>query len=158
MGVNSLKHLVSAILFASLLLGCGGGDSSSGVDNSGGVGKTVSALYHANISYSGYNTCGAKIPGSGTVVIQIGADGRFKFDPVGLKWRGGSLGSVWFDGCCSGSTIDRQFRVKDSGYLYKIDARIENNGATISGTGYIEGNYGSCYEKFQGAFAGTRVQ
>jgi hypothetical protein len=32
--VNSLKHLVSAILFASLLLGCGGGDSNSGLDKS----------------------------------------------------------------------------------------------------------------------------
>jgi hypothetical protein len=32
--VNSLKHLVSAILFASLLFGCSGGDSSSGLDKS----------------------------------------------------------------------------------------------------------------------------
>ena len=34
MGVNSLKHLVSAILFASLLFGCSGGDSTSGLDQS----------------------------------------------------------------------------------------------------------------------------
>ena len=32
--MNSLKHLVSATLFASLLFGCSGGDSSSGLDKS----------------------------------------------------------------------------------------------------------------------------
>ena len=32
--MNSLKHLVSAILFASLLFGCSGGDSTSGLDQS----------------------------------------------------------------------------------------------------------------------------
>jgi len=34
LGVKSLKHLVSAILFASLLFGCSGGDSTSGLDQS----------------------------------------------------------------------------------------------------------------------------
>ena len=32
--MNFLKYLVSAIFFASLLLGCGSGDSNSGLDQS----------------------------------------------------------------------------------------------------------------------------
>ena len=45
----------------------------------------------------------------------------------------------------------------NNSYMYRIDARINDGGATVSGTGSIEGYYGNCNEKFQGSFAATRV-
>ena len=148
--MKSLGYPTFAILFASLLLGCGGGSTS------GGVGTSTSGLYRGTISYSGYNTCGVNIPGSGTVRIVITSSGDFVYDPIGLTW-GGGYGTFTCKGCVSGSTIKRTFTSQKSGYKYSIDARINDGGATVSGTGSLEGNYGSCYEKYQGAFAATRV-
>jgi len=152
-----LKHLAGFFLITSLLLGCGGGSTS------GGVGTSTSGLYRGTISYSGYNTCGRNIPGSGRVEILITSNGDFRFDPIGLTWKGGRIGRFTFVGAVTGSRIQTSFTcnqgncTNDDGYKYRLDGRIQDGGATVSGTGYIEGNYGSCYEKFQGAFAATRV-
>ena len=148
-----MKKLFSVITIFTLsifLVSCGG-------STSGGVGSSTSGLYRGTISYSGYNTCGANIPGSGQVSIVISSNGDFVFDPIGLTWGGGKWGSAGCKGCVSGSTIKTEYTGESSGYKYRIDARINDDGATVSGTGYIEGNYGSCYEKFQGAFAAPRV-
>lgn len=151
MGMKYLKHLVSATLFASLLLGCGGGSTS------GGVGTSTSGFYRGTISYSGYNTCGRNIPGSGRVEITIFADGSLRFNPIGLRWNR-NTGRVLLHGAVSGSRISGTWGSKAANdYEYRMDGRINDGGATVSGTGYIEGSYGGCYEKFQGAFAATRV-
>ena len=152
MGVKYLKHLAALSLITSLLLGCGGGSTS------GGVGTSTSGYYRGTISYSGYNTYGRNIPGSGTVNITIQSDGRLIFDPVGLKWSY-NTGRVSLGGAVSGSRISGTWPpTADSiNYTYRLDGRIQDGGSTISGTGYIEGSYGGCYEKFQGAFAATRV-
>ena len=139
-----------------LLTGCSG-------STSGGVGTDTSGLYRGTISYSGYNTCGVNIPGSGNIEIVITSNGDLVFDPIGLTWRGGYYGSFRFRGAVTGSKIQSSFTCnqgncsEDDGYKYRIDGRINDNGSTVSGTGYIEGSYGSCYEKFQGVFAATRV-
>jgi hypothetical protein len=132
-------------------LSCGGGSTS------GGVGTSTSGLYRGTISYSGYNTCGGNIPGRGSVEIVITSDGVLKFDPIGMAWKGGRIGYVEFGSAVSGSKISDSFTSNTSGYKYRIDGRIQDGGATVSGTGYIEGGYGSCYEKYQGSFAATRV-
>ena len=152
MGMKYLKHLAGVFVLTSLLLGCGGGSTS------GGVGTSTSGFYRGTISYSGYNTCGRSIPGRGTVKITIRSDGTFVFDPVGLKW-GRNWGSASLRGAVSGSRISGTWGdpPSDNRYMYRIDARINDDGATVSGTGYIEGYYGRCNEKFQGAFAATRV-
>ena len=142
--------MAGVFALTSLLLGCGGGSTS------GGVGTSTSGFYRGTISYSGYNTCGRNIPGRGSVEIVISSDGSLKFDPINLTW-GRRYGSVTFKLAVSGSKISDSFTGGNSGYKYRIAGRIQDDGATVSGTGYIEGNYGSCYEKFQGAFAATRV-
>jgi len=151
LGMKYLKHRVSATLFASLLFGCGGGSTS------GGVGTSTSGFYRGTISWSGYNTCGRQIPGSGKVEITIRSDGAVVFDPVGLTW-GRNYGSVTLRSAVSGSRIFGTWgSLSDNDYIYRMDGRIKDGGATVSGTGSLEGNYGSCYEKYQGAFAATRV-
>ena len=143
----NMKKLVTVITIFTLsifLVSCGG-------STSGGVGSSTSGLYRGTTSYSGYNTCGANIPGSGQVSIVISSNGAVVFDPIGLSWGGGKWGSVNFN------SLSESFASTTSGYKYGINGRINDNGATISGTGYVEGSYGSCYEKFQGAFAATRV-
>ena len=147
--MKDLKHLAAFSLITSLLVGCGG-------STTGGVGTSTSGLYRGTISYSGYNTCGRNIPGRGSVEIVISSDGNLKFDPIRLTW-GGGYGYVEFSSAVSGSKISDSFTSNTTGYKYRIDGRINDGGATVSGTGYIEGRYGSCYEKFQGVFAATRV-
>lgn len=136
-------------IFGLLLTGCSG-------SSSGGVGTSTSGLYRGTISYSGYNTCGRKIPGRGSVEIVISSDGSLNFDPIKLTWAR-NYGSVLFYNAVSGSKISESKTSEITGYKYRIDGRINDGGATVSGTGYIEGRYGSCYEKFQGVFAATRV-
>ncbi|HIG43062.1 MAG TPA: hypothetical protein EYQ14_21350 [Gammaproteobacteria bacterium] len=137
--------VITILTLSSFLVACGGGSTS------GGVGRSTSGLYRGTISYSGYNTCGANIPGSGKIEIVITSSGKATFNPIGLSWGGGKYGSVNFN------SLTDSFTSTTSGYKYRINGRINDNGATISGTGYVEGNYGSCYEKFQGSFAGNRV-
>ena len=85
--------------------------------------------------------------------MTITSSGEVTFDPIGLSWEGGSFGSVTFRNAIKGANIKDSF-TSESGYSYKIDGRIRDGGQTISGTGYIEGSYGSCVEKFVGVFAG----
>ena len=147
--MRKLFTVITVLTLSIFLVSCSG-------STSGGVGSSTSGLYRGTVSYSGYNTCGRNIPGSGTVEIVITSSGDFVYDPIGLTW-GGGYGQVTCEGCVSGSTIKATITGSKSGYQYRIDARIKDDGATVSGTGYIEGNYGGCYEKFQGAFAATRV-
>ena len=147
--MRKLFTVITVLTLSIFLVSCSG-------STSGGVGSSTSGLYRGTVSYSGYNTCGRNIPGSGTVEIVITSSGDFVFDPIGLTW-GGGYGSTTCTSCVTGSTIKMTYVGSNSGYQYRIDARINDDGATVSGTGYIEGNYGSCYEKFQGAFAAPRV-
>jgi predicted small secreted protein len=142
--------LIPALFGLVALAGCSG-------NTSGGVGTSTSAAYSGTISYSGYNTCGVRIPGRGQVKIVIRSNGTFVFDPVGMAWAGGRYGSVALGGAVSGSKIQGTYPDDGDGYNYRVDGRINDNGGSISGTGYIEGRYGRCYEKFQGTFAATRV-
>ena len=137
--------------FGLLLTGCSG-------STSGGVGTDTSGLYRGTMSWSGYNTCGRQVPGRGTVKITIQSDGRLIFDPVGLKWNY-NTGSVSLGGAVSGSRILGTWppTTGSSNYTYRLDGRISDDGATVSGTGSIEGSYGNCYEKYSGSFAATRV-
>tara|TARA_B100001971_G_scaffold135949_1_gene125548 strand:+ start:103 stop:567 length:465 start_codon:yes stop_codon:yes gene_type:complete len=149
--MRKTAYLLLAVVSASLLFGCGGGSTS------GGVGTSTSGFYRGTISWSGYNTCGRQIPGSGKVEITIRSDGTLVFDPVGLKW-GRNYGYVTLRGAVSGSRISGTWgNLSDNDYIYGMDGRINDGGATVSGTGSLEGNYGSCYEKYQGSFAATRV-
>ena len=148
-----MRKLVSVITILTLsifLVACSG-------STSGGVGSSTSGLYRGTISYSGYNTCGANIPGSGQIRVVISSNGDFVFDPIGLAWGGGRWGSVNLLGAVKSSKISGTYPDNGDGYTYRLDGRIKDDGATISGTGYIEGSYGGCYEKFQGVFAATRV-
>jgi hypothetical protein len=124
-----------------LLTGCSG-------STSGGVGSSESGVYRGTINYSGYNTCNGSIPGGGYVEIVIRSDGSLIFSLDGY---------VTFYNAVSGSKISGSFVSNVSGYKYRIEGRINDSGSTVSGTGYVEGNYGKCFEKFQGAFAATRV-
>ena len=154
--MRKLFTVITILTLSIFLVSCGG-------STSGGVGSSTSGLYRGTISYSGYNTCGRNIPGSGTVEIVITSSGDFVFDPIGLTWKGGRYGKFTFRGAVSGSRIYTSFTCtgnncsENDGYKYLIDGRINDDGATVSGTGYVEGSYGGCYEKFQGAFAATRV-
>jgi hypothetical protein len=144
-----MRNLIFALgTFGLLLTGCSG-------SSSGGVGSSTSGLYRGTISYSGYNTCGGNIPRSGRVEITIFANGALRFDPIGLRW-GRNTGRVLLNGAVSGSRISGTWD-GDLGYEYRMDGRIKDGGATVSGTGSIKGSYGGCYQNFQGAFAATRV-
>ncbi|XXK21285.1 hypothetical protein ACMAY5_08665 [Arenicellales bacterium nBUS_48] len=136
-------------IFGFLLTGCSG-------STSGGVGTDTSGFYRGTMSWSGYNTCGRQVPGRGSVEIVISSDGSLKFEPIGLRW-GQNYGWTSFLNAVSGSKISGSHTSNISGYKYRIDGRINDGGATISGTGSIEGSYGSCYEKYSGSFAATRV-
>ena len=126
------------------------------VSTSGGVGTSASGLYIGTIEYSDYNTCGLNIPKSGTFEMTITSSGDVIFDPIGLTW-GGNVGSVTLRNAIKRSNIKGSWTgvdIHDKDYSYKIDGRIEDGGQTISGTGYIEGSYEGCAEKFAGVFAG----
>ena len=166
-----MKRLKLILVMAAFLIiaSCGDGSTSGGVDTSGGVGSSVGASYYGTITYSGVNTCGRYIPGSGNVYIVITSDGSTLFDPVGLSWGYPPTGGFNFSGSVQGSKIRGSVKCINNactnsdgyfndGYTYKIDGRINDGGSTVSGVGYIEGTYGNgCYEQFEGAFAATRT-
>jgi hypothetical protein len=161
--IKRIGLVVSGCLTALLISSCGGGGSTTG-----GVGTTTGGVYYGTVSYTGVNTCGRNIPGSGNIYIVITSAGDAKFDPVGLVWGYPYVGSFNFLSAVNGSKIQSEVKCVNNactvsggylndGYTYKIDGRVRDNGATVTGTGFIEGSYGSCYEKFEGAFAATKT-
>ena len=143
---------LTLVLIVSIIISsCGGGSTS------GGVGTSTSGFYRGTIEYSGYNTCGLNVPGSGRFQITITSSGDVTFDPIGLSWMGGRYGRATFRSAINGAKIKSSYIGRDSGYSYDIDGRIRDEGRTISGTGSISGSYGSCEEKFVGVFAGVLV-
>jgi len=148
-----MRNLIFALgAFGLLLSGCSG-------SSSGGVGSSTSGLYKGTISYTGFNTCLGTPPGRGDVQILISSDGDLEFFPIGLAIGGVNDAAVNFSNAVNGSKISGSLISTKpvAGYKFRIDGRINDGGATISGTGYVEGNYEGCYEKFEGAFAATRV-
>ncbi|MBT4380238.1 MAG: hypothetical protein HN900_18205 [Gammaproteobacteria bacterium] len=152
--MNRYSVIIAAVSF--LLASCGVGSTS------GGVGTTKRALYEGTICYSGYNTCGETIPVKGRFKMGITSTGNITFDPLGFAWRDGWIGIAWFGNAISGSSFEDSFISDDwesdwPGYYYGLVGRIRDDGETVSGTFFIEGDYDVCSENISGEFVGTKL-
>ncbi len=140
MGVNSLKHLVSAFLFASLLFGCGGGSSSTGVAlNLDGIWR----LYPQGVaSKLFYLPATAVLKQTGNKVVST----SFTQD-AGIYAC--SPGTPSLAGTVSGNTVTGTVTASN----WTATFSVSGNSSSLSGT--FEMNHHSGYCSYAGTETGT---
>ena len=130
MGMNSLKHLVSAILFASLLLGCGSGDSNSGLDKSRTeITEDSEALTVAEPSTETVDDDEESVVDELNLVEQTANSLRVTAPNGGEKWTTGKSYAIKWKRK-KGNTV--RIRLLKSGKHYKwISKKTKNDGKHI---------------------------